>query len=66
MEGFSYNKLDDESSTEQSSTRPVLVRKRARMNFFGPLLVALSILLNFWTVMVYFVFPYTNFIIVNY
>ena len=33
---------------------------------YGPVLVSLSILLNFWTVMVYFVFPYTNLIIVNY
>ena len=36
------------------------------MNVIGPVLIAVSILLNIWTVLVYFVFPYTDYLIVNY
>ena len=41
-------------------------RKRRKMNVVGPILVSVSIILNVWTVLVYFVFPYTDLIIVNY
>lgn len=36
------------------------------MNVIGPTLTTVSILLNIWTVLVYFVFPYTDYLIVNY
>ena len=36
------------------------------MNTIGPMLVLLSMLLNIWTVMTYFLFPYTSWIFMDY
>ena len=36
------------------------------MNTIGPILISISILLNLWTVLVYFIFPYSDLITINY
>ena len=36
------------------------------MNVVGPILISIAIMLNLWTVLVFFVFPYTDIVTVNY
>ena len=51
---------------EEVQHHEVKKKKRRVMNTIGPLLVVVSILLNIWTVLIYFVFPYTDWIFLNY